>query len=90
MNRLLGLVGRGSKDTEFYEAVFDRLVETQPLPDTAVRELAGKRAQAIIDALAKGGMDAARLQSGGIAEVKEDSRRGVTAELVLEAMPGTS
>jgi hypothetical protein len=90
VNPVLGLVGRGSKDTEFYEAVFDRLVETQPLRDTAVRELAGNRAQAIIDTLAKAGMEPARLQSGGIAQVTGDSGRGVTTELALEAIPGAS
>jgi hypothetical protein len=90
VNPVLGLIGRGSKDTEFYEAVFDRLVETQPLRDTAVRELAGNRAQAIIDTLAKAGMDRARLQSGGITQVTGDSGRGISTELALEAMPGAS
>jgi hypothetical protein len=90
VNPVLGLVGRGSKDTEFYEAVFDRLVETQPLPDTAVRVLAGRRAEAIIDTLAKAGIDHSRLQSGGITQVTGDSGRGVTTELALAAMPGAS
>lgn len=90
VNPVLGLVGRGSKDTEFYEAVFERLVEIQPLPDAAVRELAGNRAQAIIETLAKAGVERARLQSGGITQVKADSGRGVTTELAVEAMPGAS
>ncbi|MGZ8231494.1 MAG: DUF748 domain-containing protein, partial [Burkholderiales bacterium] len=87
VNPLLGRLGRGSKDTEFYEAVFERLVETQPLPDTALRVLAGNRAQAIVDTLVKAGVDRARVQSGGITQTKSESGKGITTELALEAMP---
>jgi hypothetical protein len=90
LNPVLGFVGRGSKDTEFYEAVFERLVETQPLPDAALQTLAENRAQAIIDTLVKDGIERTRLQSGGIAQVKGDAGKGVTTELALEALPGAS
>jgi hypothetical protein len=90
VNPVLGLIGRGSKDTEFYEAVFERLVDAEPLSDTAVRELAGSRAQAIIATLAKAGIDRRRLTSGGITQVKADPKNGVTTELALEAVPGAS
>ena len=90
VNPVLGLVGRGSKDTEFYEAVFERLIDVEPLPDTAVRVLAGNRADAILYALAKAGVDRARLKSGGITEVKADTRTGITTELALSAIPGAS
>jgi hypothetical protein len=90
VNPVLGLFGRGSKDTEFYEAVFDRLVDAEPLPDTAVRELAASREQAIVETLAKAGIDRRRLSSGGLAQVKADPKKGITTELALEAMPAAS
>jgi uncharacterized protein involved in outer membrane biogenesis len=90
VNPVLGLIGRGSKDTEFYEAVFERLVDVEPLPDTAVRVLAANRAEAIADALAKAGVERARIQSGGITQVKADSRTAITTELALSAVPGAS
>ena len=87
---LRGLIGQGSEDTEFYQAVFERLVATQPLPDTAVQGLADRRAIAIIDTLAKSGLERARLTAGGITEVKADGNKGVQTELALEAMPGAT
>ena len=89
VNPVLGLIGRGSKDTEFYEAVYERLSQAMPLSDTSVQQLAASRAQAIIDAFAKSGIDKQRVASGGITQVKADSERGVTTELALEAMPGS-
>ncbi|HYC45289.1 MAG TPA: DUF748 domain-containing protein [Burkholderiales bacterium] len=87
VNPVLGRFGRGSKDTEFYEAVFDRLVEAEPLAEGAGESLAERRARAIIDTLAKAGVDPARIRSGGITEVKAGDGTGITTELALAARP---
>ncbi len=47
VNAALALVGRGSADREFYEALLKRLVETAPVPDDAPRQLADARAHAV-------------------------------------------
>lgn len=86
VNPVLGLVGRGSKDTEFYEAVFERLAEAEPLPDAAMQELAARRTRAILDALAKGGINSGQVASGGTTAVKADAERRVVTELALEAL----
>jgi hypothetical protein len=59
VNPVLGFFGRGSKDRAFYQAVFERIVELEPLPETAVRVLAKNRAQAIVDTLLQAGIDPA-------------------------------
>ena len=86
VNPVLGIIGRGSKDTEFYEAVFERLAEAEPLPDAAMQELAARRARAIVDALAKGGINSGQVSSGAATQVKADSERRVVTELALEAL----
>jgi hypothetical protein len=90
VNPVLGLFGRGSKDREFYEAVFARIVALEPLPDEAPRLLAARRAQAIVDALAKAGVSPGRLQSGGITQLKSGSGTAIETELALDVMPGAS
>lgn len=90
VNPVLGLFGRGSKDREFYEAVFARIVALEPLPDEAPRLLAARRAQAIVGALAKAGVSPGRLQSGGITQVKSGSATAIETELALDVMPGAS
>ncbi len=46
-NAALVLVGRGSADSEFYEALLKRLVETAPVPDAALAQLATSRAETV-------------------------------------------
>ena len=80
----------GASDVEFYEALFERLVEVQPLSDDAPKALAEKRAQAIVDAVLKAGLGANRVQAAGIRQVTMSSGSGVSADLALEPMPGGS
>jgi uncharacterized protein involved in outer membrane biogenesis len=47
VNAALALVGRGSADREFYEALLKRLIESAPVPDDAPRQLADARASAV-------------------------------------------
>lgn len=56
MNPVLGFVGRGSRDTAFYEALFDRFVELQPLADDGPSLLAQRRSQAIVATVLKVGL----------------------------------
>ncbi len=50
VNPALALVGRGAGSRALYEALYQRLIELQPLPDPALSELANQRGQAIIKA----------------------------------------
>lgn len=90
VNPLLGLLGRGSADHAYYEAMFAQLVELQPLLDSGPQLLAAERAQAIIDVLRKAGIDRSRLQSGGITQVTGGSSAAIASEFALEVMPGAS
>jgi outer membrane protein OmpA-like peptidoglycan-associated protein len=83
LNPVLGAFGRASKDTGFYEALYERLVELQPLPETAVRVLAVNRAQAMVEALTKAGVSRDRLEAGGITPVEADAGGSIEAEFAL-------
>jgi hypothetical protein len=91
VNPVLGLFGRGSRDREFYRAVFDRLVELQPLEKGELEALASRRARAVSDALRKAGIDSRRITAGDI-QVVSGKPRGeaedtVAGELALSAVP---
>ncbi|HLX80749.1 MAG TPA: DUF748 domain-containing protein [Burkholderiales bacterium] len=47
VSAVLALIGKASSDREFYEALLKRLNETTPVPDAALAQLAGARAQAV-------------------------------------------
>jgi len=47
VNAALALVGRGSADRAFYEALLKRLNETAPVADAALAQLADERARAV-------------------------------------------
>jgi len=64
-NPVLALVGRGSGDRGFYEAVFHRLVELAPLGDAEVTSLGQRRGEAAARALKeRAGAAAARVEVG--------------------------
>jgi hypothetical protein len=83
VNAALALVGRGSEDRAFYEALLKRLNETAKVPDEALAQLADERARVVAGHLTtKLGFPAERTgaraaKSGGAAQVK----------LELEATP---
>ncbi len=87
VNPLLGLFGRGSEDREFYEAMFDRLVELEPLPPEKLDALATNRARAIIEALRRAGVDPRQVTAGEIEAVTGKSGEPVVAELSLGTAP---
>jgi hypothetical protein len=93
VNPVLGLFGRGSKDREFYRAMFDRLVALQPLGEGELESLASRRARAISDALRKAGIDSKHITDGDIQVVKSKAGVGeaedaVAGELALTAVAG--
>jgi hypothetical protein len=92
VNPVLGLFGRGSRDREFYRAMFDRLVELQPLKEGELEALASRRAHAIADALRKAGIDSKHITMGDIQVVSGKTGAGetedtVAGELALSAVP---
>ncbi|MEO7464029.1 MAG: hypothetical protein ABIV42_00965 [Nitrosospira sp.] len=87
VNPLLGLFGRGSSDREFYEAMFDRLVELQPLSDGELEALATSRAKAITAALRRAGVDSKQVTVGDIEAVTGKPGEAVVAELSLRTVP---
>jgi hypothetical protein len=90
VNPVLGLFGRGSRDREFYRAVFDRLVELQPLSEGELEALAASRAHAVSDALRKAGVDSQHISVGDIEAVTGKAGEAgdiVAGELALSAAP---
>jgi hypothetical protein len=92
VNPVLGLFGRGSRDREFYRAMFDRLVELQPLEEGELEALASRRARAVSDALRKAGIDSRHITIGDIQVVSGKTGAGeaedtVAGELALTAVP---
>ena len=83
--RRVGILLPRSGDADFYRAVFDRLAETQPLPEAAERSLAARREQAIKGYLQSAGIPADRIQSQTIEANagQEDGR--VSQRLSLQA-----
>ncbi len=86
VNPVLGAFGRGSEDRDFYTALFERIVATQPLPDDAAQRLAAERAQRIARYLTtEAGLDAARVRTGDLREA--GGRDGeIAAELRLATL----
>ena len=82
VNRLLALFGKPSPDREFYQAMFERLVESAPLPEPELQRLATRRAEAIVEHLVKrAGIDPARLEPGEPRTASSVSDQAVAAEL---------
>jgi hypothetical protein len=80
---LLAVLGRGRGDRVLYEALFERLVQMEPLPDTVLADLATQRARAIANFIAQAGMDPARIAVGKL-ELVEDGSKPLAAKLALE------
>jgi hypothetical protein len=86
-NPVLAFVGRGSPDRAFYEAVFRRLVEIAPLPDTAVTALAQRRGEATARALKEGaGPAAPRVEVGDTEAAGRAEKNSVPTRLELGAV----
>ncbi len=81
---LLGALFGAKGDPQFYRAVFERLVQSEPLSEEAGRELAQKREEAIRQYVESAGIEASRIEVGSPAPRAEASDR-VSARLSLQA-----
>lgn len=84
MNPVLAVFGRGRGDRAFYETLFERLVQIEPLPDTVLADVAAHRARAIADFLAQAGISPERIEVGS-AQIVEDRAQPLAAKLALDA-----
>jgi hypothetical protein len=84
VNPVLAAFGRGRGDRAFYEALFERLVQIEPLADTVLTDLAAQRARAVADFIAQTGIDAGHVEVGKTQAV-EDRSKPIAATLALEA-----
>jgi len=83
VNPALALIGRASEDRDFYQALFEYLVETSPLTEAELQTLAEQRGMAIIQELTgRAGADAARISVGTPAQ-SEEQDKAVPAKLEL-------
>jgi hypothetical protein len=84
-NPVLALVGRGSADRAFYEALFRRLVEIAPLTEAEVTSLGQRRGEATARALKeRAGAGAARVEVGDTEAGRAD-KNAVPTRLELGA-----
>ncbi|HSQ03225.1 MAG TPA: DUF748 domain-containing protein, partial [Burkholderiales bacterium] len=84
VNPVLAVFHRGRGDRDFYEALFGRLVQSEPLSGTELGELATQRARAIADFVAQTGVDAGRIAVGKTQTV-DDHAKPLAARLALDA-----
>lgn len=86
VNPALALVGRGSPDRQFYEALFNQVIELQPLAKDALTALATQRGAAIVGHLkTAAGLEEARVGSKPAAEAKADKATEIATALTLDA-----
>jgi uncharacterized protein involved in outer membrane biogenesis len=87
VNPVLALVGRGSADRGFYEALFQRLVETAPLTDAEVTSLGQRRGEAMARVLKeRAGTAAERVELGETEAAGRAERNAVPTRLELGAV----
>jgi hypothetical protein len=85
-SRVLALVGRGSEDRAFYEALFRRLVETAPLTEADIAALGQRRGEATARALKeRAGAAADRVEVGGTETAGRADQNAVPTRLELGA-----
>jgi hypothetical protein len=87
VNAALAMVGRGAGDRTLYVAMHQRLVELQPLPPSALNDLAKTRADAIMGAMTTGlKFEPARISTKPAEAVEEADKNGVPAKLSFEPL----
>ena len=84
VNPVLAVVGRGSADRAFYDALFRRLVETTPLPDSEMTSLAQRRGEAAARALKERAATVAdRVEVGDTRAAERADKNAVPTRLEL-------
>jgi len=88
VNPALALLGKASPDVEYYQAMFDHLVQLQPLDDADLRALAQRRSDSIIQTLiTQAGLTENRVTPGKIETTRGDQKNGIESKLILKAGP---
>jgi hypothetical protein len=91
VNRVMALFGRASPDREFYQTVFRRLVEAYPLAENEPQLLATRRAEVIVEYLARSaGIEPSRLESREVRAVNAPSDQVVATRLALDVLRNAS
>ena len=91
VSRVMALFGKASPDREFYQAMFQRLVELYSLPETGPQRLATRRAETIIEYLVQSaGVDPSRVESAEVRTVSSSSDQAVAAELSVDLTKSVS
>jgi hypothetical protein len=86
VNPVLAVVGRGSPDVAFYQALFRRLVETAPLGEAELTALGRRRGEAVARVLREEAATAApRVQVGDTEAARQVERDSVSTRLELGA-----
>lgn len=83
VNRVLGAFGRASEDRAFYEAVFERLVAVEVVPQADLERLGARRADAIGRYLESTGVASERIENGDVRAVTNAKEPAVAAALEL-------
>ncbi|MCA1606028.1 MAG: DUF748 domain-containing protein [Acidobacteria bacterium] len=87
VSAVLSLMGQGSEDVDFYEKLFQHLVEKAPLAKADLEALAVRRATAVIkDLTGQAGFDPSRATAGKIEEVPDTQADSVPTKLELGAL----
>jgi hypothetical protein len=85
VNPALALIGRGSPDRQFYEAIFDQVAVLQPLDSAALSALGGQRSTAIMEFLKSAALDATRVNTKATSPVKAEKATEITTVLSLDS-----
>ena len=87
VSAILSLMGRSSEDVDFYEKLFQHLVEKAPLATGDLEALAVRRATAVIKELtSQAKFDPSRATAGEIEQVPDTQADSVPAKLELGAL----
>ncbi len=87
VSAILSLMGRASEDVDFYEKLFQHLVEKAPLATGDLEALAVRRATAVIKELtSQAGFDPSRASAGEIEQVPDTQAGSVPTKLELGAL----
>jgi hypothetical protein len=87
VNPALAFFGKGSPDTDFYQAIFKELVRLEPLTETDLMDLAQRRAQTIVsDLKTTSGLDIMRVSLGTSGPVEEAATEIVNTRLSLDVI----
>ena len=87
VSAILSLMGQASEDVDFYEKLFQHLVEKAPLATADLEALAVRRTTAVIKELtSQAGFDPSRASAGKIEEVPDSQADSVPTKLELGAL----